>query len=64
MDDGRGVEEERIGALKQMGHPSVPVEEVMTQVTLARPVGVMLDLLTAKIRGGADPLRRTGVAGF
>ncbi|MFH1928528.1 MAG: gamma-glutamyltransferase family protein [Chloroflexota bacterium] len=53
-----------LNALKQMGHPIVEVEEGVTQVNFARPVGVMLDPLTGKIRGGADPLRSTGVAGF
>jgi gamma-glutamyltranspeptidase/glutathione hydrolase len=53
-----------LNALQQMGHPIVPVEETVTQANFARPVGMMVDPFTGDIRGGADPLRAAGVAGF
>lgn len=58
------VDAKVLNALEQMGHPIVPVQETVAQVNFGRPVGVLLDQITGRIHGGADPLHSAGVAGF
>ncbi len=53
-----------LNALEHRGHPIVPVQETITQPNFGRAVGVLLDQMTGRIHGGADPLRPAAVAGF
>ena len=49
-------------ALKKMGHSLVPMDAA-TSGGFGRPTAVMIDSM-GKLHGGADPMYRTGVAGF
>ena len=54
----------RMSALRAMGHNIVPVQEHVNSVNFARPVGALIDPITEKRHGGADPMRSTGIAGL
>ena len=68
-DDGNLYVDQRVGPtvlaeLSSMGHQVAAVEENVFQSHFCRPVGVVVDAVSGKLHGGADPLRSAAVAGY
>jgi gamma-glutamyltranspeptidase / glutathione hydrolase len=58
------VPEKMSSALESMGHELEPVEEHVESYNFGRAVGALIDPITHKRHGGADPMMSTGVAGI